>query len=336
MDALVGEFPDRRDDVWERRATKNSLKLSCNELERLGPTLQPVLEQLNSRAMLRFLERLTGIEHLIPDALFEGGGLHQILPGGFLKIHADFNKHPEWNLDRRLNAILFLNRDWSEEYGGHFEMWDQAMTACRRKSFRFSIGWSSSARPTRRITGIPIRYDVLRECRKKHRNVLLHQRRPDGQRTAPIRRSTSSVRDVIGPRVACTACCGTEARDRPLRDGELPITAAPSLTRINRMSTDRPPHAASNAVVPDFLILGAAKCGTTSLHGWLSQHPQVLMSSPKEPVYFELEYDGGPISTGRRILQDGTDGASRRLADGQSLFSVGAGAGERRATPTPN
>jgi Rps23 Pro-64 3,4-dihydroxylase Tpa1-like proline 4-hydroxylase len=133
LDRILEEFPDPNHDLWERRATKNSLKLSCNDLDDLGPTTRLVLEQLNSRAMLRFLERLTGIDHLIPDALFEGGGLHQILPGGFLKIHADFNKHPEWNLDRRLNSILFLNRDWSENYGGHFELWDPEMTACRRK-----------------------------------------------------------------------------------------------------------------------------------------------------------------------------------------------------------
>jgi Rps23 Pro-64 3,4-dihydroxylase Tpa1-like proline 4-hydroxylase len=133
LDRILEEFPDPNHDLWERRATKNSLKLSCNDLDDLGPTTRIVLEQFNSRAMLRFLERLTGIDHLIPDALFEGGGLHQILPGGFLKIHADFNKHPEWNLDRRLNSILFLNRDWSENYGGHFELWDPEMTACRRK-----------------------------------------------------------------------------------------------------------------------------------------------------------------------------------------------------------
>lgn len=130
---VLEEFPDAAHSLWERRATKNSLKLSCNNLDDLGTNTQLVLEQLNSRTMLRFLERLTGIEHLIPDALFEGGGLHQILPGGFLKIHTDFNKHPEWNLDRRLNAILFLNQDWSEDYGGHFELWDRTMTACRRK-----------------------------------------------------------------------------------------------------------------------------------------------------------------------------------------------------------
>jgi hypothetical protein len=133
LDRILDEFPDPQHGLWERRATKNSLKLSCNILDDLGETTRLVLEQLNSRNMLRFLERLTGIEHLIPDALFEGGGLHQILPGGFLKIHADFNKHPEWNLDRRLNVILFLNRDWREEYGGQFELWDPQMTACRRK-----------------------------------------------------------------------------------------------------------------------------------------------------------------------------------------------------------
>lgn len=40
-------------------------------------------------------------------------------------------------------------------------------------------------------------------------------------------------------------------------------------------------------------ILGAQKCGTTTLHHWLSQHPNVLGSSPKEPKYFELEYYKG-------------------------------------------
>jgi Rps23 Pro-64 3,4-dihydroxylase Tpa1-like proline 4-hydroxylase len=133
LDRVLEEFPGPQHGLWERRATKNSLKLSCNILNELRGTTRLVLEQLNSRPMLQFLERLTGINHLIPDALFEGGGLHQILPGGFLKIHADFNKHPESKLDRRLNVILFLNKDWSEDYGGQFEVWDPQMTACRKK-----------------------------------------------------------------------------------------------------------------------------------------------------------------------------------------------------------
>lgn len=45
---------------------------------------------------------------------------------------------------------------------------------------------------------------------------------------------------------------------------------------------------------PTFLVLGAAKCGTTSLCALLEQHPDVFLSEPKEPLFFELEYDRGP------------------------------------------
>lgn len=38
--------------------------------------------------------------------------------------------------------------------------------------------------------------------------------------------------------------------------------------------------------IPNFLIIGAAKSGTTSLHAYLSEHQDILMSTPKEPKYF--------------------------------------------------
>lgn len=43
--------------------------------------------------------------------------------------------------------------------------------------------------------------------------------------------------------------------------------------------------------LPNFLIVGAAKSGTTSLHNYLSQHPQIHMSNPKEPKF--LSYMAG-------------------------------------------
>jgi Rps23 Pro-64 3,4-dihydroxylase Tpa1-like proline 4-hydroxylase len=65
-----------------------------------------------------FLETLTGITGLLPDPHLWGGGLHQIQRGGFLKVHADFNRHERLDLDRRLNLLVYLNKDWKEEYGG--------------------------------------------------------------------------------------------------------------------------------------------------------------------------------------------------------------------------
>lgn len=42
--------------------------------------------------------------------------------------------------------------------------------------------------------------------------------------------------------------------------------------------------------LPNFLIIGAAKAGSTSLYNYLKQHPQIFMSSVKEPRYFASEY----------------------------------------------
>lgn len=42
-----------------------------------------------------------------------------------------------------------------------------------------------------------------------------------------------------------------------------------------------------------FFVLGAAKCGTTSLYSYLAQHPSIVMAEPKEPIFFEGEYERG-------------------------------------------
>jgi hypothetical protein len=49
-----------------------------------------------------------------------------------------------------------------------------------------------------------------------------------------------------------------------------------------------------NSLLPTFLIIGAGKSGTTSLHKYLDQHPEVFMCPVKETNFFELE--------GERIL----------------------------------
>jgi hypothetical protein len=38
--------------------------------------------------------------------------------------------------------------------------------------------------------------------------------------------------------------------------------------------------------IPDFIIIGAAKAGTTTLYRYLARHPNIFMSEPKEPTYF--------------------------------------------------
>ncbi len=89
--------------------------------------------ELNSAPFLAFVEQLTGITGLIADPHFAGGGVHETLRDGLLMIHADFNKHPHFNLDRRLNILIYLNEDWQEDWGGHLELWERDMSHCVKK-----------------------------------------------------------------------------------------------------------------------------------------------------------------------------------------------------------
>ncbi|HEX6688727.1 MAG TPA: sulfotransferase [Solirubrobacterales bacterium] len=51
--------------------------------------------------------------------------------------------------------------------------------------------------------------------------------------------------------------------------------------------------------LPTFFIIGAAKAGTTSLHFYLDQHPEIQMSATKEPNYFAGAANGIPYPVGR-------------------------------------
>jgi hypothetical protein len=39
-------------------------------------------------------------------------------------VHVDYNFHPQTKLHRRMNLLLYLNKDWKPEYEGYLELWD--------------------------------------------------------------------------------------------------------------------------------------------------------------------------------------------------------------------
>jgi len=99
------------------------------DLNRLQASTAGALRYFNSPAALGFFSRLTGIGPLIADDSYLGGGVHASGPGGRLSVHADFNIHPETGTYRRLNALLFLNRDWNPQWNGQLELYDESLTS---------------------------------------------------------------------------------------------------------------------------------------------------------------------------------------------------------------
>ena len=133
IDGVLAEFPRPDALRWQRFDNANEIKLASATDASFGPLTRLFMYHLNSISFLEFLTEVTGIDNLIPDPRFDGGGLHQILRGGKLGVHADFNKHGTFGLDRRLNVLLYLNKDWHEEYGGHLQLWDRDVTRCEAK-----------------------------------------------------------------------------------------------------------------------------------------------------------------------------------------------------------
>ena len=133
LSEVLEEFPDLSKGADLSFNDANQIKLASKGEYKFKEKTRSFMHYLNSQPFLEFLSILTGVEALVPDPYFEGGGAHQIMPGGLLKVHADFNKHKLTLLDRRLNVLVYMNKDWSEDWGGHFELWDRDMKASVKK-----------------------------------------------------------------------------------------------------------------------------------------------------------------------------------------------------------
>jgi Rps23 Pro-64 3,4-dihydroxylase Tpa1-like proline 4-hydroxylase len=126
---VLREFPDSADKNYFDR-DQERLKFQYQPHEASAGVTRNLFAELNSQAFLSFLEELTGIDGLISDPHFEGGGLHETKRGGHLGIHADFNVHGKLKVERKLNLLVYLNEDWEPGYGGQLELWDREMKEC--------------------------------------------------------------------------------------------------------------------------------------------------------------------------------------------------------------
>jgi hypothetical protein len=130
IDGLLAEFPALDDAAWTRYDDRHQRKLQGDRRELHGPFTRQILDEFMSAAFVAFLEALTGMVGLITDPSMLGGGLHQSGPTGYLNIHTDQTYEPRLRLERRVNVILYLNREWSTSYGGDLELWDSERRRC--------------------------------------------------------------------------------------------------------------------------------------------------------------------------------------------------------------
>jgi len=130
IDMCIDEFyahPIAADAVYNRDQERLKREIKPDFM---SDSARRLFYSFNSRPFISIIENITGIKGLIPDPYYFGAGFHEIFQTGHLSIHADFNYHKPMNLERRINVLIYLNRDWKDEYGGQLELWDKNMSKC--------------------------------------------------------------------------------------------------------------------------------------------------------------------------------------------------------------
>ena len=134
--ACLDNFPDASDECWElandedieiKQRTKWQSEFDIPE------GISDTIRLLNGADFLKAVSKLFDIPKLVPDPYFTGGGLNVTNKGGLLDIHVDGNYHDATGLNRRMNALLYLNTDWLPSWGGEFGIYDVTGTTCIKK-----------------------------------------------------------------------------------------------------------------------------------------------------------------------------------------------------------
>jgi len=119
---LLAEFPafEKKLSVSEGGATGG--KAVNTKIREISPAYEELYAFISGQPFLEFVSRLSGIPDLLLDPQMFGGGTHENRHGQELDPHIDFNYAQEHGLHRRLNLIVYLNKDWKTEWGGAIEI----------------------------------------------------------------------------------------------------------------------------------------------------------------------------------------------------------------------
>ena len=126
LDLVQQEITERDFKLDERDDDKIQVKTRSDfeDNESLPPAIKACFDVLNGGKFMTMLSHLTGVEGLISDQYYDGGGVNIIKNGGTLAVHVDGTTQYRMNLCRRLNVILFMNDHWDPEWNGYHEQWN--------------------------------------------------------------------------------------------------------------------------------------------------------------------------------------------------------------------
>ena len=129
-------FPDLTDESWEH-ANDVDIEIKYRTTWKsefdIPDGIVDVIRIMNSSYFLQAVSQRFAIPKVMPDPYFTGGGLNVTKAGGLLDVHVDGNYHDASGLNRRLNALIYLNPNWKPGWGGEFGLYDENGDVCLKE-----------------------------------------------------------------------------------------------------------------------------------------------------------------------------------------------------------
>lgn len=122
---LSNEIPSFDSDFLHEYNNSIEAKKTSNDWNKFPELTYSAFQFLNSELFVNYLKGVTGIEPLYSDNGLNGGGWHILSKGGKLNPHLDYSLHPKLKLERKLNIIIYLEKEWQEEWGGHLGLYSE-------------------------------------------------------------------------------------------------------------------------------------------------------------------------------------------------------------------
>ena len=114
--------PNKDNKIKDVFFSKN--RFQYPEYRNISENYAKLYDDVTSEQFAKLISYITN-EEIFFDKNFHGGGLHIGTKNAHLDMHADFNYHPKHKTwFRNLNLLLYLNKDWEEDFGGSLKLED--------------------------------------------------------------------------------------------------------------------------------------------------------------------------------------------------------------------
>jgi len=137
IDKLLGDMDDLTLDKSYYYGSEHIEKHKFAFKSGFNETLQDLFKELNGDEFIDLLEKKTGVSEIVRNNLeLSGAGVHKVCNNGFLCMHTDFEGYHDRAhgvLDRRLNLLLYMNKDWKDEYCGDLCLYDKKTNKISKK-----------------------------------------------------------------------------------------------------------------------------------------------------------------------------------------------------------